>query len=79
MPRDERPFIPPWQRRAQAVDFTPTQRELDAGKTKEKPLSLHERRQRAARSSPEPIEEQDELGEGERQMVKRAVRDLRGD
>jgi len=42
-------------------------------------LSLDEKRRRAERLPPEPDPEFDELNEGERQKVQRAVRDLRGD
>jgi hypothetical protein len=78
MPRDERPLSP---RRPRSVDGSPTRAEVAKAWPGRLPplLSLHERRQRAARSSPELEDEPDGLGAGELQRVKRAVRDLRGD
>jgi hypothetical protein len=77
VPRDERPILP---RRPRSVDAAPSAAEVAQawpGKPPP-PLSLAEKQARAARSEPELEDEQDELGEGERQRVKRAVRDLTG-
>jgi hypothetical protein len=76
VPRDERPLLP---RRPRSVDASPSKAEVArAWGPRPRPLSLAEKQARAARSSPELEDEQDELGEGERQRVKRAVRGLTG-
>ena len=74
---DERPRYP---RRPRSVDASPTKREVarEWG-PRPRPLSLAEKQARAAQSAPEPEAEPVELSEGEKQKIKRAVRDLRGD
>jgi hypothetical protein len=64
---------------ARSPDAAPSKAEVErAWRKPPPPLSLHARRQWAARSLAEPENEQDELSEGERQQVKSAVRQLRG-
>jgi hypothetical protein len=78
MPRDERPIIP---RRPRSVDASPSAAEVARvwpGKPP-RPLSLAEKRTRAAHAAPEPDDEQGELTVGERQRVRDAARSLRGD
>jgi hypothetical protein len=75
VPRDERPLLP---RRARSTDYAPTPAEV-AAEWVPRPPSPGRRQRRGARVSSEPNDEREELGEAERQRLKRVVRRLRGE